>query len=145
MFPGEQPPTWFHPASPKDKSAQASQRVKDLDSASMVSKSTFSSTISLLKENVKSKLPSKSHKSHTTSTVSEKKSSPYAQTVRVGDVINGEDKTRTSTSIRERDEEKRETLKSFILLKGNEKEEKADSSIARQRTAEAYMIWAATK
>ena len=44
------PPTWFHPASPKQKPVKPS---KDVDTCSINTQSTFSSTVSLLK----SKLP----------------------------------------------------------------------------------------
>jgi hypothetical protein len=55
-FPNDQPPTLFHPASPK---LRAEKPVKDVDEASMVSTSTFASTVSLLKENMKAKFHSK--------------------------------------------------------------------------------------
>jgi hypothetical protein len=57
-FPYDQPPTLFHPASPKVKPAKLN---KDVDAASMTSTSTFASTVSLLKDNVKAKFHSKDH------------------------------------------------------------------------------------
>ncbi|KAF8863187.1 hypothetical protein BDZ45DRAFT_136266 [Acephala macrosclerotiorum] len=53
-FPQDQPPTWFHPASPKMKPTKPA---KDVDAASMASTSTFSSTVSLLKDKAKRTLP----------------------------------------------------------------------------------------
>ncbi|KAE9363530.1 hypothetical protein N431DRAFT_448123 [Stipitochalara longipes BDJ] len=54
QYPNEKPPTWFHPASPKNKPVQP---IKDVDTASMASTSTLASTVGLLKDSVKSKLP----------------------------------------------------------------------------------------
>jgi hypothetical protein len=48
------PPTWFHPASPKIKPTKPA---KDVESASMASTSTFASTVGLIKDSVKRKLP----------------------------------------------------------------------------------------
>jgi hypothetical protein len=58
-FPYDEPPTLFHPASPKIKPAKPAKQVKDVDTASMASTSTFASTVSLLKDNVKAKFLSK--------------------------------------------------------------------------------------
>ncbi|PMD47420.1 hypothetical protein L207DRAFT_560923 [Hyaloscypha variabilis F] len=54
QYPNEKPPTWFHPASPKNKPAQPA---KDVDTVSMASTSTLASTVGLIKDSVKSKLP----------------------------------------------------------------------------------------
>ncbi|KAG0649084.1 hypothetical protein D0Z07_4216 [Hyphodiscus hymeniophilus] len=77
-FPNDQPPSLFHPASPKFKAAQ---HVKDADAASMASTSTFASTVSLLKENVKAKFLPKDKNARKGSAASEEKTaSPRAQT-----------------------------------------------------------------
>jgi len=60
QYPNEKPPSWFHPASPKIKPAKPA---KDVDAASMASTSTFSSTVGLIKDSVKRKLPV-SYKEH---------------------------------------------------------------------------------
>ena len=54
-FPNDEPPTLFHPASPKMKLLK--RPVDDVDKASISTTSTFSSKIGLLKDNVKSKIP----------------------------------------------------------------------------------------
>ncbi|KAK0102880.1 hypothetical protein ONS95_000924 [Cadophora gregata] len=55
-FPDEEPPTLFHPASPRMKPVK--QPLDDGDRASISTSSTFSSKIGLLKDTVKSKIPS---------------------------------------------------------------------------------------
>ncbi|KAH8804806.1 hypothetical protein F5884DRAFT_859419 [Xylogone sp. PMI_703] len=68
-FPNDKPPTLFHPASPKLKPVNSSKTTsktasgtstKDIDTASLASTSTFSSTVGLLK----SKLHHKEKKSN---------------------------------------------------------------------------------
>jgi hypothetical protein len=54
-FPNEKPPTLFSPASPKVK---ATKPAKDVDAASMMSTSTFSSTVGLIKSKIQD------HKAH---------------------------------------------------------------------------------
>jgi hypothetical protein len=75
----------------------------------MMSTSTFASTVSLLKGNVKSKLHS-----------SNKKSSPYVSekqpSMKHADIVNGEHKTRTLPPPPEKDE-RGKALKEFILMK----------------------------
>ncbi len=53
-FPNDMPPTLFHPASPKIKPAKPA---KDVETSSIATTSTFSSTVGLIKNSVKSKLP----------------------------------------------------------------------------------------
>ena len=54
-FPNDEPPTLFHPASPKMKPLK--RPIDDVDKASISTTSTFSSKIGLLKDNVKSRIP----------------------------------------------------------------------------------------
>lgn len=61
-FPDDLPPTWFHPASPRIKPAKPA---KDVETSSIATTSTFSSTVGLIKNSVKSKLPI-SYKEHRT-------------------------------------------------------------------------------
>lgn len=57
-FPDDLPPTIFSPASPKVKAVEAT-KAKDIDAESMASQATFSSTVSLLKNSMKSKFARK--------------------------------------------------------------------------------------
>ncbi|PSS25680.1 hypothetical protein M430DRAFT_64204 [Amorphotheca resinae ATCC 22711] len=55
-FPNDKPPTLFHPASPKLKASKPitpSKSMKDPETLSTTSTSTFSSTVSLLRKSVK--------------------------------------------------------------------------------------------
>jgi hypothetical protein len=55
-FPNDKPPTLFHPASPKLKASKPitpSKSMKDPETLSTTSTSTFSSTVSLLRNSVK--------------------------------------------------------------------------------------------
>ena len=56
-FPNDMPPTLFHPASPKIKSAKSSASIMENDSSSIATTSTFSSKVGLIKDSVKSKFP----------------------------------------------------------------------------------------
>ncbi|KAE8450536.1 hypothetical protein EG329_006267 [Mollisiaceae sp. DMI_Dod_QoI] len=53
-FPQDRPPTLFHPASPR---IRPTKPAKEVDAASIASTSTFSSTVSLLKDKAKRTLP----------------------------------------------------------------------------------------
>jgi len=58
-FPKDAPPSLFHPASPRVKPTPQPKMSEKSDAASMMSTSTFSSSVSLLKEKAKTKLSSK--------------------------------------------------------------------------------------
>ncbi|PVH85969.1 hypothetical protein DL98DRAFT_511052 [Cadophora sp. DSE1049] len=102
-FPNDEPPTLFHPASPKMKLVK--QTMDDVDKASISTTSTFSSKIGLLKDNVKSKIPA-----------------PFK-------------------AYRNR----KEAAAHSVVVSKEEKRLPADTKTPRRATAEAYMIWAATR
>jgi len=55
-FPNEAPPSWFHPADPRPSTKpQPKMSQKSDDAASMMSTSTFSSSVSLLKSKISPK------------------------------------------------------------------------------------------
>lgn len=81
-FPNDQPPTLFHPASPKIKAAKPVD-----DGASMMSTSTFASTVSLLKEKVHAKFSSKDKKQERTSSPKSNEPSARAQTAEAYKII----------------------------------------------------------
>ncbi|KAG4443778.1 hypothetical protein IFR05_000769 [Cadophora sp. M221] len=110
-FPNDEPPTLFHPASPKMKPAKQSS--EDADNASIATTSTFSSKIGLLKDNVKSKIPA-SYRDYRSRKEAAARSSVVSKDVKK---LPPDNKTRKSLPDYE----------------------------ARQRTAEAYMIWSATR
>jgi len=109
-FPNDQPPSLFHPASPKVKPAMPSTTMKESDTTSIASTSTFASTMGLLKDSVKSKLPL-SYKEYRAR----------------------KDAAAQSAVTSEKQEPK---LKEQAWR---------DPKTPRQRTAEAYMVFATTK
>ncbi|KUJ10322.1 uncharacterized protein LY89DRAFT_689603 [Mollisia scopiformis] len=111
QFPNDLPPTWFHPASPKIRPAKPA---KEVDTASIASTSTFSSTVSLLKDKAKRTLPI-SYKDY--------RARKDSQEAASGTTVYSEKQSSKSTK----------------------KSLPKDTKTPRQRTAEAYMIWAATK
>jgi len=115
LYPDEQPPTWFHPASPKVKPAKPSKEVKDMDNASLASTSTFSSTFGLLKNSLKPHLPS-SYKEYRS-----RKNAAAQSTVSYPEKKDGE----SSKDVKEK--------------------KKLPDYDARARTAEAYYIFAMSK
>jgi len=109
-FPNDEPPTLFHPASPKMKPIE--QQGEGMDNASIATTSTFSSKIGLLKDNVK-RIPA-SYRGYRS---------------------RKEAAARTAVVCKEKKELPADT-KTRKSLPDYE---------ARQRTAEAYMIWSATR
>ncbi|KAL2061703.1 hypothetical protein VTL71DRAFT_7081 [Oculimacula yallundae] len=110
-FPNDEPPTLFHPASPKMKPVKLP--VDDSDNASVATASTFSSKVDLLKESVKSKIPA---------------------------------------SYRKYRDQKESAARSFVVSREEKRlppDTKTRKSLpdyeSRQRTAEAYMIWASIR
>ncbi|KAF4637280.1 hypothetical protein G7Y89_g802 [Cudoniella acicularis] len=123
-FPQDMPPTLFHPSSPKVKATEPSKTEKDMDAASVASTSTFSSTVSLLKGSIKSKLPI-SYKAHKAQ--KELKEAAARSTAEF---------------------EGKPVKKSKALPSDYSKTGKFSPLVdyeARQRTAEAYMIHATTR
>lgn len=114
-FPEDMPPTLLSPAKPKKAASKPSKHLseKEADTASMMSTSTFSSTVSLLK----SKLPT-SYKDHKARKEA-KEAAAKSSTTMDGAPVKKSWRSRSPLP--------------------------PDTKTPRQRTAEAYMIYAATR
>ena len=136
-FPQDLPPTLFHPASPKMKPTKPA---KEVDTASIASTSTFSSTVSLLKTKAKRTLPI-SYKDH--------RARKDAEEAAASSTVYSEVEKKNSKKSLPKDPKTRKWLPSLdpagerwiVALVWM----KLMIDIARQRTAEAYMFIAANK